>query len=175
MNIRLTSLQTRSLLGSAGFCRGNCLLFILALVISPLLAQNGTEPDPRLRKTIESINQRYLETLKSEDIEGHMALYAEDASAFLAGQKPLRGRSTIRRERESNLTEVILVRGAIHTDSVEVGGPLAITTGRFSYTLRRKDDPERIWTYSGHFLLVLKQQPNGEWLIHIDGGFPEPT
>lgn len=123
---------------------------------------------------IRLLNQTYLETLKAGNLDAHLALYCDDAEVYFPGQAPLFGVAAIKYARAENLRLVRLVNGAIHTDRLDIDGGTAYARGRFSYTLQRLDKDRKTWSYSGLFVLVLKQQDDGSWRIKIDGGFPSP-
>ncbi|CAM2010829.1 YybH family protein [Acanthopleuribacter pedis] len=148
------------------------LWFAICLVGVFAWAQSPSVQDDEAR--IRAVNKAFLATLKAGDLDAHMALYARDAEVYFPGQKPLFGIDAIRHTRAQNLSQVDLVRGAIFTDRLDIDGGTAYARGRFSYTLRRKEDDAKPWSYSGLFLLILKKQPDGSWKIKVDGGFPSP-
>lgn len=163
MNLKPIQMKTMMLLAA-----------LFSLCSGPLVGAEGSPASGEDEAKIRAVNKRYLETLKQGDLEAHLALYENDAEVYFPGQAPLYGLDVIRYARAQNLAQVELVDGAIRTDRLDIDGSTAYARGRFSYTLRRKDESREQWSYSGLFLLILKKQRDGSWKIKVDGGFPAP-
>lgn len=145
-------------------------LCLLIMGFTVWAADAGQSDEQKIR----ALNQTYLATLKAGDLDGHMALFCDDAEVYFPGQAPLFGAEAIKYARAENLRLVRLVNGAIHTDRLDIDGSSAYARGRFSYTLQRLEGDRKTWSYSGLFILILKKQADGSWQIKVDGGFPSP-
>ena len=119
----------------------------------------------KVRAIIEAQNARYMAAFKEKDAAAIAALHSEDVTVMAPGRQVVRGRKA---------TEQLLVEdfqaGAdkIHfkTLEVSVNGDTAYEVGLYSVTVH-SESKETI-ADGGHYVVIWKCQPDGNWLMHTD-------
>lgn len=154
-------------------CFLRCCVVAFALM-GRFLPAFAADPDTELeslRKTIAAQNERYLETLKNGDAEGHAALFCEDGMILVPGVPNLVGRQQIFYDKRAKFESVRVLEGAILSTHLERSGDLAHEIGTFSYTFEAAGrDP---LTVTGKYLVIWKRQEDGSWKIQVDSGLPD--
>ncbi len=144
-------------------------LFLLLAAI-PCMAQAPSK-DEALKKAIEQVHQRYLDTLKRADAQGFAELFTVDGQVYNPAIPVITGRDNILRDRQELFARAKVISGAIRTDHLEQSGDLAYELGRFSYTISIDGQPSRI--VEGKYISIWKRGEDGQWRYRVDAGLPD--
>ena len=115
----------------------------------------------------EEIHSRYATAFNSGNIEAIMVLYDPDATLVPEPGRVVNGRDAIRQA----LLQFLALKGTMQVQSMfMVRGPgVALTRGQWKLSGTGPDGKPIEMT--GQSVEVLRQQPNGEWLIAVDHPF----
>jgi ketosteroid isomerase-like protein len=155
-------------------------LFALLSCVSLACAQKGAASEPaaaadrpaasaagpadlaQIRKEIEELNRRMVETFKSGNVEGVAEFYTDDASIFYPRGKQLRGRYGVRGYWQN-------IEGGKDwkLEVLEVGGgeETIYEIGKSTFTSVVKGVES---TYICNFVMIWKRQPGGGYKIYVD-------
>ena len=115
------------------------LLLLVLLPSAPARAGTMTDHEARLRR----LDAAWKEAAAAHDLDGMMAIYAEDAREILPGMPPIVGREAIR-DFYAGLMRTF-PRFAHHFEAEEItvsaSGDLAVVRGRYRFTPDR-EQPE---------------------------------
>ena len=126
-------------------------------------ASSIAEPDKAsIRREIEDMNRRMVETMKRGDLLGVSRFYADDAMILFHRGKKIQGRKAI----DAYWTSI---KGAKDwkLDVIEVGGSRdeVYQIGKSSFT-SEADGKEN--TYTCDFVVIWKRQTDGAYKIYVD-------
>ncbi|MCB0195206.1 MAG: SgcJ/EcaC family oxidoreductase [Anaerolineae bacterium] len=115
---------------------------------------------------VNKVWEQYASSLNAGDVEGYMALWADDAMQFPPESLPIVGKEALRAGLESEL-EAITYDMEITNKEVNVSGDMAVARGTYAATITFKDGSEPM-TVDGKYMTLLKRQPDGSWKIFRD-------
>jgi ketosteroid isomerase-like protein len=101
-------------------------------------AGSSNADSAQVKAAIEAANARFLDAFKRGDKAGLMANYTADAILMMPNEPAWRGRDGIDKGFSAFLDQVSFEEGAATTSDVMVAGDLAVETGTFQWTLKRK-------------------------------------
>lgn len=118
-------------------------------------------------KKPEEFHARFVAAFNSGNVDAVMALYEPDASFVPQPGQVVQGRDAIRQA----TLQFLSLKGTMQIDSVfTVHGPgMALTRGQWKLSATGSDG--KLVEMTGQSVEVLRQQPNGEWLVAIDHPF----
>lgn len=113
------------------------------------------------RSQIERLRNDWIAAAERDDAATIAPMYAEDAVMVGTGNPPARGREAI----QAALTQDFPGSRNLRVESrdLTVSGDLAYDYGEFSVQATPPGGREQ--TESGHYIVVLKRQPDGNWKI----------
>lgn len=112
----------------------------------------------------EDIHNQFATAFKSENVDAILALYEPDATLVPQPGQVVRGRDETRQA----LLQFLALKGTMSVKSVfTIHGPgVALTRGQWELIGTGPDGkPLRM---TGLSVEVIRQQPNGEWLLAVD-------
>jgi uncharacterized protein (TIGR02246 family) len=115
----------------------------------------------------EEIHSRFTAAFNSGNVDAIMALYEPDASLVPQPGQVVQGRNALRQA----LLQFLALKGTMEVKSIfTVRGPgVALTRGQWKLTGTGPDGKPIEMT--GQSVEVVRQQPNGEWLLVVDHPF----
>ena len=142
--------------------RSNILILIVGFL--SFTQASGTEVE-EVRAIIEAQNAKYMAAFKEKDATSIAALHTEDVTIMAPGRQIVKGRN----ETEQLLTEDFQA-GAneiyFKTLEVTVNGDTAYELGFHTVTVH--SESKEIIADGGHYVVIWKRQPDGNWLVHVD-------
>lgn len=113
------------------------------------------------RSQIERVRSDWIAAAERDDAATVAAMYVEDAVMVGTGSPPARGRQAI----QAALAQEFPTSRNLSVEShdLTVSGDLAYDYGEFSVQVTPPGGRAR--TESGHYVVVLKRQPDGSWKI----------
>ena len=148
------------------------------LAMTSLVACVKHEPSASVESVLrERFHSAYIAPYINGDVDGWMAVFAEDAVALHDGLPPLEGREAIRGFASAVATNFDIVRMEAKIDEVRRNGNWAWTRGRFEAEFRAMtpDAPPGVeGVRSGKFQLLWEKQSGGDWLVISDMGNSGP-
>ena len=131
--------------------------------------QAPQRPDTRAadEQAIRTIQQDWFQAWKSNDLEGQVAQYTDDAVSCPPNIAALKGKDAIRAAMKGGLP-VSNPDGTIQTVKVEfsAGGDLA--TSRDAYSLAWTDAQGKHFAVTGNSVSVYRKQTDGKWKVVLD-------
>ena len=119
-----------------------------------------------VRRSIDSLNARFLDALTRGDTAGAVANYAADAVVMFPNESAWRGADAVRKGFAGFLSQVGVKDGRATTDDLMVSGDLAVETGHYEWTLVPKGGKEI--KDKGKYVTTWKRQSDGSWKIVRD-------
>lgn len=125
---------------------------------------------------IRALDERWKAAADRRDLDGMMAIYAEDAQELLPGMPPIVGREAIREFYRELLERFPRLEHEFEPEEIQVAdsGDLAVVRGTFRFTADTSRPDE---VQSGKFVGVWRRR-DGEWRLVINisngNGSPEP-
>lgn len=122
---------------------------------------------PADQEGIRAADMAFVAAANAGNLDGVVAVYAEDASLLPPNAPPQKGREAIRKF-WGGVLGAYTVRFEVGGDSIDGRGDLAYSLGH--YTLKatpKKKGPPAI-DEEGKFVEILKRQPDGSWKYVID-------
>ena len=115
----------------------------------------------------EEIHSRFATAFNSGNVDEIMALYEPEATLVPQPGQVAQGRDAIRHA----LLQFVALKGTMQVKSVYIvhGLGVALTRGQWKLTGTGPDGKPVEMT--GQSVEVLRQQPNGEWLLIVDHPF----
>lgn len=146
---------------------------LLAAVACQRFERLATTTGPDCEAITELI-QQVAATVNAGDVEGNLALYAEDWVDVPPDGRPLSGMETLRPLYEALFTGNTM-KLTLQIEEVVVAGNLAVVRATYDETVRPKSDGEPV-DVSGAWLAVLREQPDGSWTLWrtMYSRFPPP-
>jgi uncharacterized protein (TIGR02246 family) len=159
--------------GSAAVLKLTALSLLCACQPAPRLDQGSSGPAEARPLTsadqegIRAVDLAFAAAANAGNLDGVVAVYAEDASLLPPNLPPQKGRDAIR-EFWGGFLGAYTMRIELQSDVVEGRGDLAYNMGRYqlSATPKRKGPPPL--EEEGKFVEVLKRQPDGSWKYVVD-------
>jgi uncharacterized protein (TIGR02246 family) len=118
-----------------------------------------------VRKAIEQVNSRFVESFKSGDSAAIASLYTDTAKILPPDATEIAGQAAIQSLWQSwmddgfkNLT--------LESTEVKASGDLAYEVGLFSLQVPAKNNA--MVTATGNYVVVWKRDAEGNWRLHID-------
>jgi uncharacterized protein (TIGR02246 family) len=128
-----------------------------------LSAAGSAASSPSIADEIASVRSLWADDLRNKRLEAITALYAPDA-AFLSGDVGrVTGRPAIH-DLCQKVMAAVTSNMAMHSVRTEHSGDLAFDSGDYEETMTKASDGTSQKT-KGSYLMVLKRQPDGKWLI----------
>ena len=116
----------------------------------------------KVRDAIAETYKTFEDAFHKGDADGISLMYTEDAELLAPQAPPIRGRHNI-----ADAWRGIVGPGGnyirVDTDEVQESGDWAYEVGRFEATV-----PDGTALNSGKYIVIWKQQANGEWKTHRD-------
>jgi uncharacterized protein (TIGR02246 family) len=122
-------------------------------------AENSSATADAIRK----IREDWAKRLHEKQLESLVDLYAPDGVFLIPAGERFTGRDAIR-ELCRNTMAIMTSDITMRSIASESSGSLAYDTGQFEETLIRVSDGKKFDSH-GSYLMVLKKQPDGRWLI----------
>ncbi|BFU93375.1 MAG: hypothetical protein NTNFB02_00970 [Nitrospira sp.] len=115
----------------------------------------------------EEFHSRFAAAFNSGNVEAVMALYEPEATLVPQPGQVVQGREAIRQA----LLQFLALKGTMEVKSIFTvhGSGVVLTRGQWKLTGTGPDG--KPITMTGRSVEVLRQQPNGEWLLAIDHPF----
>jgi len=115
----------------------------------------------------EEIHSQFATTFNSGNVDAIMALYKPEATLVPQAGQIVQGRDAIREA----LLQFLALKGTMEVKSIfTVRGPgVALTRGQWKLSGTGPDGKPIEMT--GQSVEVVRQQPNGEWLLAVDHPF----
>jgi uncharacterized protein (TIGR02246 family) len=136
---------------------------LAAVAIAPLAA---------VRLAIDAGNARFLKSLEAGDAKAFAALFAPDGIELESGDSGVtKGRAAIEAAEAASAKDAKIVGGSIHTTDVYVDGAVAYETGTYTFDVVLPGKPAHAAV--GRYFEVWEKQPDGNWLIKVDCGYPD--
>ena len=134
------------------------LILLVSLLPASLVAQDGelgeTLPYITLPAELDRVLRDYERLWEAGDGDGLAELFTEDGFVLSNERRPARGRSAIRGRYDNPSGDLVLKALAYRT-----GGNVGYVVGLYAYC----EAPDQ-----GKFLLALRRDPSGRWLIAAD-------
>jgi uncharacterized protein (TIGR02246 family) len=133
---------------------------VAALLLAAGPAVAGPQED-----AVRAAGRAWVTAFKGGDLEGLMALYADNAEVALHDQPKLTGRDAVRGYFAGRLKTRPDADFLLLEESLEVRGNTALAMSRYWFTLRAGG---REFKDAGRSLLVYVKDRKGRWLIRQD-------
>lgn len=111
---------------------------------------------------IREVVATYHDTMEAEDLDAHMAVYADDCELHANGEAVAVGKEAIRRVGARNFRQFDW-DFEFASEEVEAAGDLGYYLG--IYTLVQPDEGGETRTYHGSTMVILRRQADGAWKI----------
>jgi uncharacterized protein (TIGR02246 family) len=122
---------------------------------------------PADQEGIRAADLSFAAAANAGNIDGVIAVYAEDASLLPPNLPPQKGRDAIRKF-WGGFLGAYTVRFDINSETVEGRGDLAYTVGHYTLSATPKAKGPPPIEEEGKFVEVLKRQPDGSWKYVVD-------
>jgi len=125
------------------------------------------------QKAIDAGNAAYVATWQHGDAHGFAQLFTPNAASIADDGTITRGRAAIESAQSKAFAKSTLVAGTISTEDLVVEDSLAYEMGNYSFSIVTATKPAAV--YTGRYLTIWQQQPDGTWLIKTDSGLSDRT
>jgi uncharacterized protein (TIGR02246 family) len=159
--------------GSAAVLTVAALSLLCACQPSPRMEGRGpgageSRPlSPADEEGIRAADLAFAAAANAGNIDGVIAIYADDASLLPPGFPPQEGRDAIRKF-WGGLLGAYTVRFDVNSDKIEGRGDLAYAVGHYKLSATPKAKGPPPIEEEGKFVEVLKRQPDGSWKYVVD-------
>ena len=137
-------------------------------------ASNGGASVDSVKEAIKADEKKWNEQFKSQDLEGLLGHYTDDAFFVAPGVKPATGRTEIRQVYAKAMTDQAF-QISFASDRIDVAGSgdLAYARGHFS---EKYTDPktQKVISDSGSYVTIYKKQSDGGWKAIEDFAVADP-
>jgi len=137
-----------------------CRLLLMSAAV--LFAAPTSKPDAA-SEAIAKVRAEWAQDLHEKQFDKIVQLYAPDAAFLLPSGDRIVGRQAIR-DLMKNIMSIFTSEITLNSMVVEHSGTLAYDSGTFSETLVKVSDGSKTES-KGSYLMVLKRQADGNWLI----------
>jgi ketosteroid isomerase-like protein len=142
------------------------LMLLVAVSCQPAtVEQQATTTGPDV-EAVKAVLAQYCATVSAGDIETWVTLRTDDVVHFPPDAPPYVGMDELRPVAETILGENTILLTA-QADEVVVVGDLAVMRASFEETITPNGEGEPT-EMSGHWLLVLRKQPDSSWKVWRD-------
>jgi len=125
------------------------------------------------QKAIDTGNAAYIAAWQHGDARAFAQLFTVNAASIADNGVITRGRTNIEAARTKVFAQLALVKGTITTEDLVVEDDIAYEMGSYSFTLQSTGKAPAV--YTGRYLTIWQQQPDGGWLIKTDSGLSDRT
>jgi uncharacterized protein (TIGR02246 family) len=136
-------------------------------------SNDGASADS-VKEVIKADEKKWNEQFKSQDLEGLLGHYTDDAFFVAPGVKPATGRTEIRQVYAKVMTDQAF-QISFSSDRIDVAGSgdLAYARGHFS---EKYTDPktQKVISDSGSYVTIYKKQSDGGWKAVEDFAVADP-
>lgn len=137
-------------------------------------ASNDGASADSVKEAIKADEKKWNEQFKSQDLEGLLGHYTDDAFFVAPGAKPATGRTEIRQVYAKAMTDQAF-QISFASDRIDVAGSgdLAYARGHFS---EKYTDPktQKVISDSGSYVTIYKKQSDGGWKAVEDFAVADP-
>ena len=137
-------------------------------------ASNGGASVDSVKEAIKADEKKWNEQFKSQDLEGLLGHYTDDAFFVAPGVKPATGRTEIRQVYAKAMTDQAF-QISFASDRIDVAGSgdLAYARGHFS---EKFTDPktQKVISDTGSYVTIYKKQSDGGWKAVEDFAVADP-
>ena len=137
-------------------------------------ASNGGASVDSVKEAIKADEKKWNEQFKSQDLEGLLGHYTDDAFFVAPGVKPATGRTEIRQVYAKAMTDQAF-QISFASDRIDVAGSgdLAYARGHFS---EKFTDPKthKVISDTGSYVTIYKKQSDGGWKAVEDFAVADP-
>jgi ketosteroid isomerase-like protein len=159
--------------------RGSAVLTVAALSLlyacqpTPGVDRGSSGPgesrplSPADQEGIRGADLAFAAAANAGNIDGVIAVYAEDASLLPPNLPPQKGRDAIRKF-WGGFLGAYNVRFDVNSETVEGRGDLAYTVGHYKLSATPKAKGPPPIEDEGKFVEILKRQPDGSWKYLVD-------
>ena len=137
-------------------------------------ASNGGASADSVKEAIKADEKKWNEQFKSQDLEGLLGHYTDDAFFVAPGVKPATGRTEIRQVYAKAMTDQAF-QISFSSDRIDVAGSgdFAYARGHFS---EKYTDPktQKVISDSGSYVTIYKKQSDGGWKAVEDFAVADP-
>lgn len=109
----------------------------------------------------------FVAAANAGDVDGVVAVYAQDAALLPPNMPAQRGSAAIRGF-WGGLLKAYTVKFEVSSDTIEGRGDLAYTVGHYRLTAVPKEKANPGMADEGKFVEILKRQPDGTWKYVVD-------
>jgi uncharacterized protein (TIGR02246 family) len=139
-------------------------MLLASCTIGPPAAPLLGDPDAaEVRGAIEAAWRQHIDAAQRKDLDGVLAIYADDASYSIPGTPPVRGREELRAMEARGLQagEVLNVRHKV--EALRVDGDLAFELGTVAGDVRPADKAAQHVRF--HYVALWRFEADGAWRI----------
>jgi uncharacterized protein (TIGR02246 family) len=122
---------------------------------------------PADREGIRAADLSFAAAANAGNIDGVIAIYADDASLLPPNLPPQEGRDAIRKF-WGGFLGAYTARFEVNSETVEGRGDLAYTIGHYKLSATPKAKGPPPIEEEGKFVEILKRQPDGSWKYVVD-------
>jgi uncharacterized protein (TIGR02246 family) len=137
-------------------------------------SSGGAASADSVKEAIKADEKKWNEQFRSQNLEGLLGHYTDDAYFVVPGMKPATGSTEIRQIYAKAMTDQNF-QVSFASDKIDVSGSgdLAYSRGRFS---EKYADPktQKVMTDSGSYVTVYKKQADGSWKAVEDFAVADP-
>jgi uncharacterized protein (TIGR02246 family) len=147
-----------------------CCLLLCSMVLA---ACGGTAQAPQTATTsadttsINDVRSKYQAAFNSGDAAGMAALFADNAVSLPDHHVALEGRAAIQQDFQDQFAQVTGNMQIMPVDT-EINGETAYERGTYTMTITPKATGGAPMKETGKYIVILKKQPNGSWLLQND-------
>ena len=164
--------------------RKNLALFLfIFLVVTSLFcfinsarAQSDNATASQDTKAIEEFNRRFVDNCRTMNQKGGADLWADDGVDLLPGMEPMVGKVAISKwllGLDNQLKGAKVTQCDVDWQSIQVSGDTAYEWGINTQTVSLPDKPEP-FKNKGKITLILRRQPQGEWMLVLESWNSSP-
>jgi uncharacterized protein (TIGR02246 family) len=122
---------------------------------------------PADQEGIRAADLAFAAAANAGNLDGVIAIYAEDATLLPPNLPPQKGRDAIRKF-WGGLLGAYTVRFEVSSETVEGRGDLAYNVGRYQLSATPKTKGPPPIEEEGKFVEILKRRPDGSWKYVVD-------
>jgi ketosteroid isomerase-like protein len=130
-------------------------VFVLTCLTSPIFSRPAALPSVKLPAALDRVLRDYERAWRAKDPAALAALFTEDGFVLPNGQPPRRGRAAIRNTYSEGGGSLVL-----RALEYKTRGSVGYIIGAYGHEEGQPDD--------GKFILALRRDNNGRWLIAAD-------
>jgi uncharacterized protein (TIGR02246 family) len=124
-------------------------------------------------QSIRKLIAQWLSATAAGDVDAVLPLMAEDVVFLVAGQAPMKGRSTFEQGLRS-LLATHRVESSSEIQEIEISGSLAYCWNVLNVRVTPLSGGNAV-VRAGNVLSILRKQPSGEWVLVRDANLLAPA